>query len=236
MGYRAAIFDMGDVFFDATPWRRAMTGRLREAGVSIDYARFCRLWETRLLDVYVGRGEYWAALRQLLQDLSLPPEQPREILEFARQVAQRVASPVLFDGVAETLKGLHQRQIKLGVLTDSESRAPQVRQRLAAMGVNDYFEAVVSSRDIGHVKPQPEAFAAAVSRLGVSPPVTIFVGHDAEELRGAMDFGLTAVAYNYNGEVAAHYHIRDFAELAQILLPADDEPDPVRRGFRGVSR
>jgi len=57
-----------------------------------------------------------------------------------------------------------------------------------------YFDAAVFSCDIGHVKPDPEIYEAALERLGVTAAEAVFVGDGAcNELEGARKVGLTTV-------------------------------------------
>lgn len=204
---------MGDVFFDATVWRKALAQRLRSEGVAIDYPTLCRRWEAKLVDVYLGRRKYWDAFREFLGDLGLDEARAAKVLAFARETAAAVENRVLFDGVAETLARLKAAGLKLAVLSDTESREPRVRQRLAQLGIEAHFDAVVSSVDIEHVKPERQAFTAALARLGVPAAETLFVSHDGDELQGAKRAGLTTVAYNYSEPVPADHHIRHFSEL-----------------------
>ncbi|MEN6457566.1 MAG: HAD family hydrolase [Thermoguttaceae bacterium] len=221
MPYRAIIFDMGDIFFDATPWRRGITEYLQTENVPIDYPTFCRRWEAKLVDVYLGRRPYWEAFAEFMADLGLSPSKVEAAIAFAHRKAATVEKRVLFDGVAETLRQLKERGVKLAVLSDSESHEPVVRRRLADLGIERHLDAVVTSVDIGCVKPQPEAFAAALGQLETSASETIFVGHDVDELDGAMRCGLTAVAFNHEPGVTADRHIAQFRQLLD-LFDADD--------------
>ncbi len=217
MPYAAVIFDMGDVFFDATIWRRSLTQHLQQLGVDIDYPELCRRWEEKLVEVYVGRREYWATFRQFVAELRPEEHAVEETLAFARRKAAGIEKRTLFEGVAETLAGLKKRGLKLAVLSDTESREPGVRRRLTELDVAHHFDAVVTSRDIGHVKPQPQAFEATLLRLGTTAAETLFVGHDEDELQGAMRVGLTAVAYNHEPGVPCDHAITHFCELLELV-------------------
>ena len=218
--YEAVIFDMGDIFFDATLWRQALTKHLQGQGVAIDYPGLCRRWETCLVEVYLGRREYWDAFRGFLADLGLEGDRLKRAVAFARRQTAQVEDRTLFGGVAETLARLKARGLKLAVLSDTESPEPRVRRRLAEMGIEAYFDAVVTSVDIGHVKPEPEAFEAALGRLGVEVAQAVFVGHDEDELLGAHRVGLVAVAYNAGDGVPADYHLGHFSELEAVVSGA----------------
>ena len=221
MRYSAVIFDMGDIFFDATQWRRALVVCLNNQGVAVDYASLCRQWETKLVEVYLGRRDYWDAFREFIAEFRLSEEAAEGVLDFAKAKAADIEQRTLFEGVAETLARLKAAGLKLAVLSDTESREPRVRQRLAAMEIDQYFDAVSTSVDIGYVKPSPEAYMAALGRLGACPAETVFVGHDQDELDGAHRCGLTAVAFNHAEGVVADRCIRNFPELLLLANPSE---------------
>lgn len=230
MRYAAVIFDMGDIFFDATLWRRALVAHLQRVGVDIDYRELCRRWEEKLVDVYVGRRDYWEALGEFLGEIGVGEDVFAEVIGAARQKAAEVGvRRSLFDGVAETLTALKRAGVRLAVLSDTESREPRVRQVLTELGIEPCFDAVVASRDIGRVKPEAEAYAVALQRLDVAADQTLFVGHDADELDGAMAAGLSAAAYNYEPGVRANHFLRHFSELLPLVdgaPPAPAAPPP----------
>jgi len=227
MRYQAIIFDMGDIFFDATIWRKSLVSWINKLGVDIDYPEFCAQWEARLAAVYVGRCEYWDAFTNFMADLGLDHVGTEQTIAFARTKAAEIEERVLFDGVAETLARLKGAGLKLAVLSDTESHEQRVRQRLADLHIEEYFDAVVTSMDIGHVKPQPQAYQAALDRLGVTKNQSAFVAHDQDELTGAMDFGLTTIAYNYSDGVTAELYIEQFSELLVVIGLDDDSVDSI---------
>ncbi|RIK74324.1 MAG: hypothetical protein DCC68_23300 [Planctomycetota bacterium] len=216
MPLRGLLFDMGDIFYDATPWRRTITAALVERGVAIEFPDFVRRWEGELVPVYLGQKPYWDAFTELLAKFALDARQREEIQIIAAEKARAVEKRTLFPGVAETLAELHRRGLKLAVLSDTESREPRVRERLAAMSIEQHFEAVVTSVDIGYVKPMPEAFATALDRISVPKAAAAFVGHDEDELAGAKAFGLVTVAYNFNPGIVADHYLSDFSELLDL--------------------
>jgi putative hydrolase of the HAD superfamily len=217
---KAVIFDMGDILYDASRWRRAMTARLREEGVSIDFPQFVRRWEGKLVEVYLGRREYWSALTELLGELL--PDNPavENVLAFGRQMAQNVERREPFPGVVETLPLLRHQGLKLAVLSDTEHGEGRIRGILNQLGVEAFFDAVVASCDIGHCKPAPEAFRAAADRLGVPLADCAFVGHDLDELSGAQAVGMFVIAYNFEPGVPADVYLQHFNELPAAIMAA----------------
>ena len=218
MKFKAAIFDMGDIFFDATVWRRGLTEHLQAAGVEIDYPNLCLRWEAKLVAVYLGQRPYWEAFEEYMFDLGLEDAGVGDAIAYARKCAKEIEKRQLFDGVAETLAALHAAGVKLAVLSDTESSEPRVRARLAELEIEQYFDAVLTSIDIGHVKPTAEAFQRALDAVGMTKDEACFIAHDDDELSGAQAFGITAVAYNYIPGVPADHYLEHFSELASLVL------------------
>ncbi|MCE5327996.1 MAG: HAD hydrolase-like protein [Planctomycetaceae bacterium] len=218
MPLQALIFDMGDILFDASLWRRWLTVRLNELGVSITYEQLVQAWEALLVDVYRGRADYWQRFGQLLADQGLDPSAAAALTQEARDKGKALAaSRTLFDGVAQTLADLKAAGIKLAVLSDNESGQAAVVRMLADLGVADCFDAVLSSRDLGHAKPDPRAFAAAVQAIGLTQTACGFVGHDIDELTGAREAGLLAIGFNYHPEAPADRYIERFGDLLDVV-------------------
>ncbi|MHC4271973.1 MAG: HAD family hydrolase [Planctomycetota bacterium] len=217
MKFKNIIFDMGDIFFDATIWRKWLTKHLQGLGVEIDYETLCRKWDLKLVEVYVGQRKYWDRFKEFLSELGLNKKQSKATVHASREKAREIENRVLFKGVAETLHRLKEQGVKLAILSDTESNEERIRQRLEDLNICQYFDVVVTSIDIGHVKPEPEAFEAVLRKLNSSKEESAFVGHDLDELQGALDFGIDCIAYNYTGEVPATYHIENFDKLIGIV-------------------
>lgn len=219
MRFEGLIFDVGDVFFDATPWRRWLAGRLQSLGVKITYDQLVQKWESLLVDVYCGRADYWKRFDELLASMGLDVKLARQLAADARDKGKEVRVGLgLFDGVARTLGDLQAAGVKLAVLSDTESDEKEVRRMLGSLGIERYFDAVVTSRDIGYAKPAREAYQAAADALAVAADRCGFVGHDADELAGAKKHGLCPIAYNCDPATAADVRIEQFSDLSNLVL------------------
>lgn len=218
------IFDIGDVLYDASVWRRWLTQRLVEEGVQISYPELVARWEAQLVDVYRGRADYWGRFDQLLEEVAVDASR----IPNVRAAAKKMAAEVQVDrqpipGVPETLKRLREEGLRLAGLSDTESGESRVRALLKQLGIEQYFNAVVTSKDIGLVKPDPGAYWAAAEALRRAPDRCAFVGHDIDELEGAQAAGLFAVAFNYHPDAPADVFIESFPELADVIRPSVSE-------------
>lgn len=118
-----------------------------------------------------------------------------------------------------TLARLRADGLRLGVVTNGETHIQ--RRTLAGLGLTDAFDVVLVSEDEGIRKPDPEIFARAVARLGVSAAAAVFVGDNPEaDIAGARSAGLRAIWMEngfYRPPQDADATIRHLAELPPIV-------------------
>jgi putative hydrolase of the HAD superfamily len=98
--------------------------------------------------------------------------------------------------VLRQLKGKY----KLAVVTNtSTSRENRIRLALRIMGLEDYFDAVVTSVDIGHEKPDEEIYCEALKRIRVKPTEAVMVGNRIKtDVLGANKLGIISVHLKWN--------------------------------------
>ena len=216
---RGLIFDVGDVLYDGSLWRRWLLQLLARMNVRKTYAEFYREWEQQFYPrACLGQQDYWQTLRHYLSHLHLTDGQIDEVCRaaFARE-RNGDNTPRAFNGVAPTLGKLKASGYSLAALSNTELTERELRQKLAAMGLETYFSVICSSRETGLVKPQPEAYAAVIDRLPLASHEVAFVGHDADELHGAAQSGLATIAVFHEPQVTADWRLDDFADLQRLL-------------------
>lgn len=80
--------------------------------------------------------------------------------------------------------------LRLGMLSDA---MPSFRQFVHVHGLEDIFEAIVISTEIGACKPDPRMYGEICARMQIAPANCLFVDDRECNLRGAIDFGMRAV-------------------------------------------
>lgn len=212
---KALIFDVGDILYDASLWRRWLAVELsRFVEPEVTYARLVETWERFLVPVYKAKQDYWSAFEAMLSEFGLDEKDHPALIAKAKAKGQAVqVDRAPMPEVPDTLAALHSAGIKLIALSDNESGEAGVRKTLNQLGIEQYFDAVVSSFSIGHVKPEPEAFDYAIEQSGVPKENCGFVAHDIDELEGAQNHNLFAIGYNYHPDAPADVFIENFAQL-----------------------
>ncbi|OGR92262.1 MAG: hypothetical protein A2992_06525, partial [Elusimicrobia bacterium RIFCSPLOWO2_01_FULL_59_12] len=127
----------------------------------------------------------------------------------------------LYPHVHLTLTGLVHRGLKMAVVSDAP-RLP-VWLRICGLGLQHYFDAVVTFDDSGVKKPDPKPFLTALDRLKLKPDEAVMIGDWAErDMVGAKKVGLKTVFARYGDlqnaqNVEADYEIDDIQELLGIV-------------------
>ncbi|MFH1264875.1 MAG: HAD family hydrolase [Planctomycetota bacterium] len=220
------LFDMGDVLYDATLWRRWLLRVLSRLGLHTNYRSFYHVWDHDFLDdVHRGRREFSEAFGAFLLSVGLSAGQIDEV-EAACQARrdQWEQTARLLPGVKTTLAKLHASGVVMGVLSDSQHPAGVLVERLCRLGVGDFFKAVVSSIDLERIKPDSICYRTVLEAMGRPAEQVAFVGHDTEELAGAAKAGLSTIAFNYDPDAKADVFLARFEELLQLVGPASPQP------------
>jgi HAD superfamily hydrolase (TIGR01509 family) len=94
---------------------------------------------------------------------------------------------VLIPGVVETLGRLRALGLELAVVANWEI---SVHKWLERLGLSPFFRVIVSSADVGAMKPDPTMFRVVLERLGVPPQRALHVGDDVADEEGARAAGM----------------------------------------------
>jgi len=213
---KALLFELSDVLYESTVWRRWLMRLLARMGLSTNYQTFFDRWDGHYLhDINSGRRSLREALAAILLDSGLAPALVEEIVSAAGAQHKAIeAEPRLLPGVAATLSHLSRRGLPLAISADTDQTAEAVRSKLKKLGVAGQFRHVISSRDLGCTKPEPVCYLAAVTALGLTPQTVVFVGCRPAHLAGAAAVGLETAAI---GNAPADHRVSRFEELLDLF-------------------
>jgi transcription antitermination factor NusB len=96
-------------------------------------------------------------------------------------------------GVVDLVRAVRDRGFATALLSNASTR---LLEDLERSGIDDEFDAVLSSADIGVTKPDPAAFRAAAERLGVAPERCLFVDDVDANVHGAAAVGMRAARFD----------------------------------------
>lgn len=121
----------------------------------------------------------------------------REMATEAFLGAGREVKMEFAPGIGVALEALEQRGIRMGIVCDvGFSGGEMLRELLAEEGLLDYFGGWGFSDEVGHYKPAPQIFEAALEALGAEPGEALHVGDlRRTDVAGAKALGMRTVRY-----------------------------------------
>jgi len=126
-----------------------------------------------------------------------------DTLVVEESVGAKHLSEVILEKVPcldEVLTELKNRGYKLGIITNTvTSREEHVRMALRRIDVEKYFDAIVTSVDVGFNKPDEKIFLAALKAVNVKPEETVMVGNRiSADILGGNRVGMKTILYKWN--------------------------------------
>ena len=234
---RALTFDYWDTLYEggALPERIA----LRRTAVGALLGAYGRaLPDEQLRALYEESGReaerWWSEehrgyrtderLRWILERAAVTPRDECRHLATAVDAVDNallMLPPAMLAGAWQMLRSLS-RQFTLAVISDTGFASGRAQDRLLEKdAARDFFAATVYSMDVGHAKPRPEIFAAAVESLGLAPGEILHIGdNERTDVRGALAAGFRAVRLDIvrrGGPSEAEFVARSYEELTEYL-------------------
>ena len=142
-----------------------------------------------------------------------------------RKAKEGILKP--YPGAKGLLIFLKDRGYKLAILSD----APKLEAylRLCAIGLDDFFDVILTKSDTKSVKPHIRGFIMTAKRLGISPKDCIMVGDmPSRDIEGAKRLGMKTVFAKYghrNGEDGskADYQAKSIKDIERIINAMERE-------------
>lgn len=121
----------------------------------------------------------------------------REMVAEAFLTAGRGASLGLSPDIRPCLAALSEREIRLGIVCDVGFTGGELlRDFLGREGLLEHFSGWAFSDEVGHYKPSPQIFEAALDALGTRPAEAMHVGDlRRTDIAGARGVGMRTVRY-----------------------------------------
>ncbi len=207
----AFIFDMDGVLIDSEPLHVAMEIKmLAELGIDItedEMSQFIgttneHMWNT-LIDRYNIKKTY-----QELVDHS----------EHVKKTYFETEDLHPIEGIPDLLIELKKRNIKLAVASSSPEEHINIITK--KLGIDGYFQIMVSGEHVAHSKPAPDIFLRASELLGVGVEGCVVVEDSTHGIAAAKAAGMYCIGYEGPSSVNQSYDKADkvVGEFSNKLL------------------
>jgi putative hydrolase of the HAD superfamily len=121
----------------------------------------------------------------------------------------------LFPETREVLEELRRNKLRIGVISNFDSRLYSVMKDLE---IRPFFDSVTISSETGYAKPQPEIFEAAIRSIGVPPNRILFAGDSLmDDFQAGQNAGLAAFLVDRSGRYAGMESVHRIQTLRDLL-------------------
>ncbi|MEM0449790.1 MAG: HAD family hydrolase [Methanomassiliicoccales archaeon] len=128
-------------------------------------------------------------------------------------------------GTQEMLQFVKDSGYSIGLVSDVAWGLPSYfpQRDMRHYRLDQYFDDMVFSTDVGLRKPHPKIFKIALSNLGASASEAIFVGNNLQaDILGALNVGMTAILkesnfYTHDDDITPHAKISNWDEFLDLL-------------------
>ena len=167
-----------------------------------------------LISSKIDHGFWWTFHTHLLNQLDVFDEAARDELVVHTQNSANWDQ--ILPATRESLERIKQRYAT-AVISNADGRIDAV---LTRCGICDCFASITDSGNVGHEKPHPEIFAAALREMKADPADSLYVGDVySVDYVGARNAGMQAVLFDVAGAYRGREHprVESLSELESWL-------------------
>lgn len=210
--------------------RRAIVRACEECGVELEAELLAEALgkATRAYERSWSVGEHFhprEGAEILVHSLGLEGTAGERAAEAFLTVARNAPVELAVD-IRPSLEALRERGIRLGIVCDAGFSGGEVlRELLDREGLLIYFSGWAFSDEVGHYKPAPQTFEAALAALEAPPAAAMHVGDlRRTDIAGAAALGMRTARYRalhddpeIDGEIEADFVLDSHLELPPLL-------------------
>lgn len=234
----AVTFDYWDTLLDDRGLHAERVALRRAAVGDLLRAYSCALSPSEVAELYDRAGReamrWWqeehrgyTAIERIHWMLRAAEREPRPNCEHVAAAVRVIDEallehpPPLIPGARELVRWVAERA-PVAIVSDTGFASGEAQDRLLEHhGVRELFAATIYSVDVGHAKPRPEPFHAALEALDAEPEMVLHIGDiERTDVRGARGVGMRAVRldlFRDSGPSEAELIARSYEELRAFL-------------------
>ena len=187
---KAVIFDMFETLVTLFEGRTYFSENMAE-DIGADLNAFRKAWHESEHDRSIGRMTMKDGIADTLKKIGMYDAGTVDRLFEKRLAALGDTFSAIPQASVELLKGLKERGIKVGLITNTFS---DERDLVRASELFPYFDAAMISYEQGVLKPDTVMYLKIMDEFGVKPEECLYVGDGgSKELYAARDLGMKAV-------------------------------------------
>ena len=121
----------------------------------------------------------------------IKPDSKVDLIPYEREIEEEVASAETYPETRSVLDDLRKRNIKLGLVSNLAS---PYKKPFFVLRLDQYFDEVIFSCDIGLRKPETKIYQKIIEMLKINPAQTLMTGDKVSaDVDGPKSIGMNAV-------------------------------------------
>jgi putative hydrolase of the HAD superfamily len=232
MTIRTVFFDVGNTLLTPKiPEGQVMVDAAASLGISVDLELVSqnvpRMWQ-HYEELYDADNSVWAdedravniwlTIYAYLCNIVGIFDKAPQIAQLGYEKYLEPESWTLFDDALPTLDALKARGIRMGLISNWDSSLKSV---IKGLGLDSYFDLIISSAEVRLHKPQPEIFEFALYETGANASEAMHVGdHRVADVIGSSRVGITPVLIdrdNRHPEFEGFIKVQDLRDILKHL-------------------
>lgn len=128
-----------------------------------------------------------------LEDLvkKIKPDMQINLKPYQQELEKEIASAKLYPESREVLEELRKKNIKLGLISNLAS---SYKEPFFEFGLNEYFDEVLFSCDVGLRKTNPKIYQKMIKNLNINPSQVLMTGDNVRaDVDGPRSIGMNAI-------------------------------------------
>ena len=223
---KTVIFDFGDTLASTVPtYPDRIKIAIQKLGFRFSDKEFSEAYQFadyQICKNYLSNGNisskiYQDSLYYFLSD-GLKIEMPREELKkmVKLNLKEIEYTRELLDNAGDMLEQLRSNGFKLAIISNNDG---YTFEKCRELGINEYFEIVVDSTNVGMVKPDRNIYLYTLSELNIDPDEAVHIGDlYGADILGGINSGLDVIWFNHrNGENYENINLKQFFTYSEIL-------------------
>lgn len=165
---------------------------------SVGHEDLWDLWHTKIDEVEERKIVWWEVMKGKVTVSDFNQQLLAEGVfdeEFFIRINERDKTEAINWELVEIIKKL-KKKFKVGLLTNNI--APNIDFYRTKLDNYSMFDVVISSHEVGMVKPDPEIFIEAAKRVGYKLSECVFIDDWGKNVKAAEKLGMKAILYKDN--------------------------------------
>jgi HAD superfamily hydrolase (TIGR01509 family) len=185
MALKGIIFDFDGLIIDTeTPCCNSWVELFNQHGFQFTVDDYRKI---------IGTGHHFYDPSKHLSQLISGAINPKVILDQNRiRTRQLIESQPMLPGVLEFIVAANQQGLPLAIASSSDRE--WIEGYLSKLSIREFFQAVCTSNDVQHVKPEPDLFLLALARLGISSSEALIFEDSPNGIKAAKSAGIPCIA------------------------------------------